>query len=55
MGIWKTTKTSDGRERSEIDVKELTLRLQSLKEGCTIEIVQLALESLLEEIKENAK
>jgi len=52
MNIWKTTKASDGIERKEINVKELTSRLQSLATGCNAEIIQLALQSLLEEIED---
>ncbi|KKN00414.1 hypothetical protein LCGC14_1138020 [marine sediment metagenome] len=36
----------------EVDVKELTLRLQSLTRGCNIEVVRLAISSMLDEIKD---
>lgn len=55
MSIWKITKTSGGRDKTEIDVKQLQLRLQSIVGSCNIEIMQLALQSMLEEIEENRK
>jgi len=36
----------------EVDVKELTLRLQSLTRGCNIEVVRLAISSMLDEIED---
>jgi len=45
MSIWKNNK-------KEIDVKDLKLRLQSLVKECNIEVIHLALESLLEELEE---
>jgi len=53
MGALVVTKTSPaGNYKVEVDVKELTLRLQSLTEGCNIEIVQLAISSMLDEIED---
>jgi len=52
MGIWKETKTSTGKGRVEIDVNELRLRLKTLTMQGNIEIVQLALQSLVEEIED---
>ena len=52
MNLVTKTRTSDGRKKVEVDLKELVLRLQSLTEGCNIEIVQLAISSMLDEIKE---
>lgn len=52
MGLWKHTKTSTGRDRVEIDVKELQLRLQTLASQGNIEVVQLALQSMLDEIED---
>ena len=46
------TKMSDGEKKVEVDIKELTLRLQSLTDGCNIEIIQLAISSMLDEIKD---
>lgn len=53
MGIWKETKTPTGRGRVEIDVKELRLRLKTLARQGNIEIVQLAIQSMLEEIEDH--
>lgn len=53
MGLWKTTKTSNGKKRVEIDAKTLQLRLQSIMSTQNVEIIQLALQSMLEELEEN--
>ncbi len=39
-------------EKIEVDVKELTSRLQSLARGCNIEVVRLAISSMLDEIED---
>ena len=53
MGLWKHTRTSTGIERVEIDVKELQLRLQTIARQANIEVVQLALQSMLDEIEDS--
>jgi len=51
MGALVTAKTSPvGEGKVEIDVQELILRLQSISSGCNIEIVQLAISTMLEEL-----
>lgn len=55
MGLWRHNKTSNGRTRLEIDIKELRLRLQTLAKQGNIEIVQLALQSMIEELEEQAQ
>lgn len=55
MGLWKTTKTSNGKKRVEIDVRTLQLRLQSIIDTQNVEIIQLAIQSMLEELEENSK
>jgi len=50
MNLVTTTKTSDGKEKVEVDIRELTLRLKSLTEGCNMEVIQLAISSMLDEI-----
>jgi len=52
MGIWKTTKTLNSKQKAEIDIRALKLRLQSLVKEGNIEVVQLAIESLLDELEE---
>ena len=47
-----TTTSNDGEKKVEVDVKELALRLQSLTNGCNIEIIQLAISSMLDEIED---
>ena len=47
MSIWKKNNI-----KKEIDAKDLKLRLQSLVKECNIEVIHLALESLLEELEE---
>lgn len=53
MGIWKTTKTPNGKQKSEIDTKALRLFLQSIAKEGNIEIIQLAIESLLDELEDS--
>jgi len=45
-----TIKVSDGKDTIDVNVKELILRLQSLAGGCNIEVIQLAISSMLDEI-----
>lgn len=52
MSLIMTTTNTDGKCKPEVNVKELTLRLKSLVDGCNIEIIQLAISSMLEEIEE---
>lgn len=46
------TKISDGKDKVEVNVNELTLRLQSLADGCNMEVIQLAISSMLDEIED---
>jgi len=48
MSIWKINQKGE----MEIDIKNLKLRLQILAKECNIEVVQLSLESLLDELEE---
>lgn len=50
MGALVLTKTSPVGKRAEVDVQELILRLQSIANGCSIEVVRLAISTMLEEI-----
>ena len=53
MSSLVVTRTSTmGDSRVEINVQELTIRLKSLESGCNLEIVRLAIASMLEEIKD---
>ena len=53
MGALMVTKTSPtGKSSVEVDINELILRLKTLEKGCNIEIVQLAISSMLEEIED---
>jgi len=53
MKIWKKARLSNSKDpRYSIDIKELKLRLESIAKEGNIEVVQLAIESLLEEINE---
>lgn len=52
MNLVKTKMTSEGKEKVVVDVRELTLRLQSLANGCNMEIIQLAITSMLDEIED---
>lgn len=52
MSLFVVSKTLSGKEKVEVDVKELRLRLQSLTSECNIEIIQLAISSILDEIED---
>ncbi len=52
MSLWKTHTLPSKQKVDEIDVDQLTLRLQTIVEQGNIEIIQLAIQSMLEEIKE---
>jgi hypothetical protein len=54
MGALATSKTSPAGKKVEIDVQELILRLRSIAKGCNIEIVRLAIATMLDEIKDAA-
>ena len=47
-----TASTAKNREKIEVNVEELVLRLRSLANGCTMEVVQLAVLSMLDEIED---
>ena len=48
-------KTSHGLNKVEVDLRELIIRLQSIAGQCNIEVVQLAIASMLDEIKDVVK
>ena len=50
MEIWKNTRNLSDKNHIEISVTELQLRLQTILQLGDIEIVQLALQSLLDEV-----
>jgi hypothetical protein len=50
MGALVSSKTSPVGKKIEVDVQELILRLQSIADGCNIEVVRLAISTMLEEI-----
>jgi hypothetical protein len=41
-----------GDSKVEVDISELKLRLRSLECGCNLEIIMLAISSMLEEISD---
>ncbi len=51
MGLWKVSKCS-GNKHIEVDVKQLKMRLQAIVKQNNTEIMQLAIESMLEELSE---
>lgn len=51
MGLWKIVQTPNG-PKVVIDVKELKIRLQSLVREGNIEIVRLAIQSMLDELND---
>jgi hypothetical protein len=53
MGLWKYSNISNSiKTKLEIDVRELRLRLQTLSKQGNIEILQLAIQSMLDELEE---
>jgi hypothetical protein len=50
MRLIKIKKGSNGKEKIEVDIKELILRLKSISNGCDVEIIRLAISSMLDEI-----
>lgn len=50
MKLMKVKKGLNGKEKIEVDIKELILRLKSISSGCDIEIIRLAISSMLDEI-----
>ena len=53
MSLWKKIKFPNGKEHLHIDPKELYLRLRSLLEQGNIEVLQLGLESIVEELEDH--
>jgi hypothetical protein len=51
MGLWKISKCS-GNRHVEVDVKQLKMRLQAIIKQGNTEVMQLAIESMLEELSE---
>ena len=51
MGLWKISKCS-GNKHIEVDVKQLKIRLQAIIKQNNAEIIQLAIESMLDELNE---
>ena len=52
MTLWKTRSLSSGEKIHEIDIRQLILRLQSIVNKGNMEVAQLAIQSMLEELKE---
>lgn len=52
MGLWRVKTLPSGKKHVEIDVKQLTLRLQTIVQQSNMEIMQLAIQSMLEELSE---
>jgi hypothetical protein len=50
MSLWKTSKCS--ARHQEVDAKQLKMRLQALIKQENAEIIQLAIQSILEELSE---
>jgi hypothetical protein len=56
MGALVVIKTSiAGKDKIEIDLKELKIRLKSIANGCNIEVMQLAISTMLEELNDAAR
>lgn len=56
MGALMIEKTHpETEDETEVDVRELALRLKTLMSGCDMEIIQLAISSMLDEISDVIK
>lgn len=53
MGLWKTTKTSNGKRKLEIDTKTLLSRLKTIIDTQNAEVMQLAIQSMIDELQDN--
>jgi len=51
MGLWKISKQHKNNY-AEIDAKQLKLRLQAIVKQSNAEIIQLAIQSILDELNE---
>ena len=52
MSLWKIRLLSSGTKVNEVDATQLILRLQSLVDQGNIEVMHLAIQSMLEELRE---
>jgi len=52
MSLWRIRSSPSGTKINEVDAKQLILRLQSLVEQGNIEVMHLAIQSMLEELRE---
>lgn len=51
MGLWKKPQKPDVQGK-QIDIKQLTMRLKSIANHANIEVVQLAIQSIIDELEE---
>jgi len=52
MGLWTIKTLPSGKKYTEVDVRQLTLRLKTIAKQGNLEVIQLALQSMLEELDE---
>jgi len=52
MGLLIISTLIGGKKKAGINIKELELRLKSIKDAHNIEVIKLAIESMLDEIEE---
>lgn len=54
MGLWKkqTCNGSKSGKQQHIDVKQLKIRLEAIADQGNIEIIQLAIQSIIDELEE---
>ena len=52
MSLWKIRLLPSGNKINEINLRQLTLRLQSIADQGNIEVIHLAIQSMLEELNE---
>lgn len=56
MGLWQKPKRQPNgaiAAKKNVDVQQLTLRLKSIVDQGNIEVIQLALQSIIDELEEN--
>lgn len=52
MSLWRVKTLPSGKKHTEVDVKQLMIRLQTIVKQGNMEVIQLAIQSMLDELEE---
>lgn len=52
MSLWRVKTLPSGKKYTEVDVNQLILRLEVIIRQSNLEVVQLAIQSMLEELED---